>query len=142
MTNLINIGCKQNDEFFRYKMPKIELKHETNKTIIVNIDNIAKSLHINPIYIMQFFGYELGTISKYNNKNSNLSYINGCHRLDNLSKVLNKFIEIFILCKQCKLPETEMKIKTEKIKITCKACGYSTKLYNEHKLIGYICKHN
>ena len=46
---IVNISGQQNDIFYRYKMPKLEIKIERKgrsmKTVLVNICGIAKALH-------------------------------------------------------------------------------------------------
>jgi len=45
----ININRKINDMFCRYTMPKLQIKIEGMKTILVNISTIGKDLHRSPI---------------------------------------------------------------------------------------------
>merc|ERR1712194_621625 len=55
----------------------------------------------------------------------------------------DKFIEKYVLCVGCKLPEVDMVVNSKKglVVATCKACGWSGKLDNEHKLATYIVKY-
>merc|ERR1711920_890552 len=49
-------------------------------------------------------------------------------------------IERYVLCIGCHLPEIDMVVKKGMIVATCKACGWSGELDNQHKLAGYIVK--
>lgn len=51
----------RNDSFYRYKMPSIELKHETNFTVIVNLSKIAHSLKRPISDLEKFFKHHLKT---------------------------------------------------------------------------------
>jgi translation initiation factor 5 len=65
--------------------------------------------------------------------------VNGKHESGDLQKILEKFIELFVLCPNCKLPELKMSVKQQtKIKIHCAACGHNGLLPTSHKLTGYI----
>lgn len=101
--------------------------------------DIAKALHVDPGYPTKFFGIELGAQSKYN-VGTERAIVNGCHNAPDLQKMLEKFIEIFVLCPTCKLPEIKMKIKSKTIKIDCAACGHNGVLQTAHKLLTYILK--
>ena len=114
------------DVFERYKMPQpiIRFKYQGkyNQTYISNITKISKSLHINPMVVVKYFGSHLNTQSKLIN-DCELS-LRGNFRSDILKNSLKNFIEKFILCKKCNLPELEFKVKRKNLQMRCKACGY------------------
>jgi translation initiation factor 5 len=138
----VNIGGSNDDASYRYKMPRLVTKIEGRgngiKTVIVNMSDIAKALHIDPSYPTKFFGVELGAQSKYDKANDK-AVVNGAHNAKDLANLLTKFIEIFILCPNCHLPETTMTVK-KGIKVDCAACGYNDVLRTDHKLSTYILK--
>lgn len=88
---------------------------------------------------MKYFGIELGAQTKYN-KSTERCIVNGAHGGQDLAKLLTKFIDQFILCPTCKLPELKMSVGKRDLKISCDACGYSGVLNTPHKLAGYIQK--
>ena len=53
------------DPFYRYKMPslvvKVEGKGNGIKTVILNLDDVARSLGRPSIYLMKYFSCKLGT---------------------------------------------------------------------------------
>jgi len=57
-----------------------------------------------------------------------------------LQKLLDKFIKLFILCPNCHLPETALKVRKDLIKVDCAACGHNGNLEGKHKLATYIVK--
>lgn len=140
---MINIGGDASDASYRYKMPKLVTKVEGRgngiKTVIVNMVDIAKSLHCDPAYPTKFFGIELGAQSKYNDKTER-AIVNGCHDQTDCAKMLDKFIDLFILCPTCRLPEIKMNVKKSSIKIDCAACGHNGMLPTKHRLLTYILK--
>merc|ERR1712146_9071 len=50
------------------------------------------------------------------------------------------FIEKYVLCQKCHLPEIDMKIKKGDILAHCAACGWSGELDGNHKLAAFITK--
>ena len=57
-----------------------------------------------------------------------------------LQDKLSVYIEKFVLCPACKLPETSYKIKSEIIYHNCLACGAREMCDMQHKLTTYILK--
>lgn len=137
----VNIPRIITDDFYRYTMPilkvKIEGKGNGIRSLIPNINEIVKALNRNVDHISKFFEYELGTQSKINN---NGLMIRGKHSAEVLATILDKFIDIYILCCKCQNPETLLHPKKDKIISKCKACGNVFKIDRTHKLTDYIIK--
>lgn len=51
-----------------------------------------------------------------------------------------RFIEKYVLCPVCHLPEIRIKVKKDSITSTCRSCGKVSKLDSVHKLATYILK--
>lgn len=139
----IGVGDKvKNDRSYRYKMPALQTKIEGRgngiKTVIVNIVDVSKALHINPEYTTKFFGIEYGAMSSYDKK-TDKAVINGAFQASEMQKTLEGFISNFILCPNCKLPEIRMTVKSS-IKIDCAACPFNGPLPTTHKLASFIIK--
>jgi translation initiation factor 5 len=139
----VNIGGDSRDMNYRYRMPvlvtKVEGRGNGIKTVIVNMVDIAKALHIHPAYPTKFFGIELGAQSKFNVATER-AIVNGCHQAGDLQKILERFVQQFILCPNCKLPELKMSVKSASIKIECAACGHASVIKSAHRLVGYMTK--
>jgi translation initiation factor 5 len=135
---MLNIR-QNNDPNYRYKMPKMVIKQE-RQLKITNLSELAKSLHTKPKYIIKYFGYELGTSSNYSSTEST-GILNGNYSYELLKELLYSFIDKFIVCPECDLPETKLKLNSDntKLKMKCDACGHRCKIKN-HKLVDYIIK--
>lgn len=118
---------------------KIEGKGNGIKTVVANLPSVAQSLARPPSYVIKFFGFELGAQTNTNPKDDRW-IINGAHQADKLQESLDTFINKFVLCKDCKNPETEFVIKDGRILLDCKACGQRTAVDLRHKLSGFILK--
>jgi translation initiation factor 5 len=143
MAQTINIRRDVSDPFYRYKMEKIQSKIEGKgngiKTVIPNLASVAQSLARPPNYVIKYFGFELGAQTNKDPKDDRW-IINGAHDAAKLQDHLDGFINRFVLCKQCKNPETDLKFKDGHIILDCKACGQRTEADLRHKLSSFILK--
>jgi len=143
---MLNIPSSVVDPSYRYKMPRLISKKESrgtgSKTCIMNMGDVAGALKRNPIYCVKFFGYELGASTSYTNKKGEgeRTIINGHHDTEVFQGLLDKFIEKYVLCQNCSLPEMDMRVKKDSIVGSCKACGCKTGLDMGHKVATLIVK--
>ncbi len=140
---IINIAGSTpvDDPEYRYKMPsvfgKIEGRGNGIKTVIPNISEVALALHREPGEVNKFFGTELGAQTTYN-ADTDRAVVNGAHTDQVLQEAIKKYIDVFVLCPQCGLPETDYKIKSGCIYHKCMACGNKEMVDMNHKLCTYI----
>ncbi|CAF3574421.1 unnamed protein product [Rotaria sordida] len=80
------------------------------KTVLVNVSAVAKALHRSLVYITKYFGFELST-SVEMNVTLNRYIIKGAYNQEKLQDLLDDFINKFVLCRYCGIPETELKKK-------------------------------
>ena len=129
------------DPEYRYKMPtvygKIEGKGNGIKTVIPNISDVGLALKREAGEVNKFFGCELGAQTTYN-ADTDRAVVNGAHDDRILQQMMHKYIELFVLCPNCRLPETEYKIKSGAIYHKCMACGSKDMVDMSHKLCTYI----
>ncbi|SOV23615.1 eukaryotic translation initiation factor 5, putative [Plasmodium sp. DRC-Itaito] len=139
----VNIPRDRNDPNYRYKMPKLISKIEGRgngiRTNISNMGEIARSLKRPPMYPTKFFGCELGTMVKFE-ENEEKAIVNGAHKEKDLVNILDKFIEMYVLCPHCLLPETDIVVKKGILICKCNACGNIGELNNSHKIATYMIK--
>jgi len=137
----VNIGGTANDRSHRYKMPKLIAKVEGRgngiKTRIVNMADIAKALHVPPAYPTKFFGFELGAQSRWTEA-TQAAIVNGAFTAKDLQETLDGFVQLFVLCPGCGLPELDMAVKKGSVIGKCSACGESCSIGGTHKLGKYI----
>merc|ERR1711977_547763 len=62
------------------------------------------------------------------------------HDTSTCQQLLDKFIDLYVLCDNCHLPEIDLYVKKGVIQGACKACGWRGDLDNMHKLATYIQK--
>jgi len=148
MSSTKNIGGSASDKYHRYQMPELQLKVEkpgTNgqRTVVLNIDLVCKSLKVPPEWLSKFWGYELAGQSQFTQTEHGgrtACTIMGNHSRVQVEKVLEKFIQLYVLCPTCKLPETRISVKSKGAKVKCASCGYVAPLKTGHRLDNFILK--
>jgi translation initiation factor 5 len=139
----VNIRRDVADPFYRYKMERLQAKIEGKgngiKTVIVNLSNVADQLARPGNYVIKYFGFELGAQTNIDPKDDRW-IINGAHDASKLQDYLDGFINKFVLCKECKNPETVINLKDGKILMDCKACGKISTADPTQKLTAFILK--
>lgn len=126
-------------------LTKIEGKGNGIKTVIPNMTDVARALSRPPSYPTKYFGCELGAQTTLDEKKDRY-IVNGAHQADRLRELLFGFIDKFVLCGDCRNPETDLIIvknketRSEDIIRECKACGAQTAVDMRHKLTPFIVK--
>ena len=138
--SLINIGQgHENDPNYRYKMPAAVLdqrgRHSGFRTVITNGTLIAKALHTKPLYLCKYLGAEFGAPATLDDIGAFV--IRGAHTARSIAQHINKFIELFILCPKCRLPETTL-YSDKHVRVICNSCGYNEILRSAHKILAII----
>lgn len=134
----INISTST-DPFYRYKMPKIQCKHEGKgngvKTVLKNLKDVGKTLNRDPIDLLSFIASELSVCSLHKNEDFTVM---GTFSTERIQEVLSKFVKSHVTCDECGNPETDFVVKSGKkgssqLRKTCNACG-GTSDVKEHKI--------
>eukprot|EP01063_Lacrimia_lanifica_P001092 TRINITY_DN10515_c0_g2_i1.p1 TRINITY_DN10515_c0_g2~~TRINITY_DN10515_c0_g2_i1.p1 ORF type:complete len:307 (+),score=131.12 TRINITY_DN10515_c0_g2_i1:59-979(+) len=133
---------KKDDQFYRYKMPALQIKIEGKgngiKTVLPNMEQIAVRLERDPDYPMKFFGSDLGAAAKHEDDKW---IVMGKHEQDRLQASLFMYIERFVLCKACRNPETRTVVDEKKdVWLQCRSCGKETPVDPKEKLLNLIVK--
>ncbi|KAK6079188.1 domain found in IF2B/IF5 [Seiridium cupressi] len=144
MVELLAINPKREaDRFYRYKMPRLQVKVEGKgngiKTVVVNLSTIAQSLARPGGHVIKWFGLDLGAQTNMDPPDDRW-IINGAHDGETLQKSLFVFIEKYVLCDDCGNPETDLTIKDDVVRKDCKACGARSKPLVHSNLINFILK--
>merc|ERR1712187_974279 len=95
-----------------------------------------------PQYIMKWFGTELCASSAYTDKvgEGERAIAKGHVDAQQFQKSLDGFIEKYVCCAYCHLPEISMAVKKGSVVGRCLACGWAGYLDNSHKLGAFIVK--
>jgi len=143
---MCNIPSTCTDANYRYKMPclvtKIEGRGNGIKTNVCNMGDVARAVHQPPQYTLKWFGFELGAQTTYTNKEGEgeRAIITGAHDTKTFQELMDKFLDRYVLCRNCHLPEIDSTVKKGSIMAKCKACGEAYEVDPLHKLSSFIAK--
>jgi len=138
------------DVFDRYKMRQLFVqivgKGKMIRTSLLNVDDVAHDLKVEPEYIGAYFGYELGAQSKYDGKKPDRERgsISGEHDSSMLSSLMSKFIKEIVLCTNCGLPENTLSLdrKSSEVYGRCSGCGNASTVQPANpKFAKYMVSH-
>jgi translation initiation factor 2 beta subunit (eIF-2beta)/eIF-5 len=128
----------ENDFFYRYKMSKVVLVQEKTKNRLTNLRQISDEIKTPHDIFIKFLNYFIGMKLK----EDGTSYIISNNiSIDVIRNAIYTYIEYFVLCYHCKLPE--VKIKRRKCTLHCDACGkVSEILISSHtqKILEYLSR--
>jgi translation initiation factor 5 len=133
----ININRKSDDIFYRYKMPDIKVRQAGKGngcyTFIDNIEDICKSINTPSIILLNYIARVLG--SNFNDKKQTIT---GHYTYNQMLNIMYDYIDYFVLCNRCTIPELTPKIVGDKKKkslfYSCSACGKEYNLYSDTKI--------
>ena len=140
----MNINHNIEDTDYRYKMPELEVRlagrGNGSYTILDNIDRVSESLCTPTIILLNFIARSIGSSSNENKKT-----ITGHYNVEQLTKHIYNYIDYFVLCNKCTIPELIPTIigkkKRKKLQMTCSACGKNTILESSAKLHNKTIEH-
>jgi len=104
----------------RLDIPQIKGALSGNKTIISNLDVIAKAVRRDLQHVFKFFLRELATTGDL--KGTEAIFV-GKFRPDMLNNKVEKYIKEFVLCPQCGKPDTHLEKADAATLLICEACG-------------------
>lgn len=135
MPRMINVGGEAGDAYYRYKMPAIETKNG----VVTNLAEVAKSLRVDPLVLLKFFSVELGVATSFGGGRAR---VRGRPTAAALQALVGRFVESFVLCRRCHLPETSFVAggRGGGVVARCFACGHSAPLPHRHRVTKFIAR--
>ena len=142
--NLINIRGDSDDPYERYKMPMLLVnmknKGQFNDTTISGLGPVAKSLKVNEECLTKWFSSNLKTQGRVS---ESTLILKGAFDYDRIEQSLREFINTYVLCEKCNLPELIYLSNDKKKKMIsrCQACGHRSKLNCNDNIWKIFLKH-
>jgi len=104
----------------RFEIPRIMANIEGTKTIISNFTQIASYLRRGPDHLQKYLLKELAAAGK---RDGDRLILNRIVPYSSINEKINQYAKDFVICRECKKPDTEI-IKDGKFAfIHCLACG-------------------
>jgi len=107
-------------EHKRLEIPKPRSSTIGVRTIIYNFKEICDTLRRDPHHLMKFLSGELATAGTL--EDSRVIF-QGKFSHDTLDRLIQRYIDDFVTCRVCKLPDTRI-VKEKRFQfLICEACG-------------------
>ena len=111
---------KDISERARWTMPEPEILLEGNQTILRNFSSIVDSMDRDPNHVYQFLINELGTSGTQENTRILLK---GRVPPKRIKEKIVAYVKNYILCGQCRAPDTRFIKEDRTTLLKCQACG-------------------
>ncbi|MAG53055.1 MAG: translation initiation factor IF-2 subunit beta [Nanoarchaeota archaeon] len=121
---LLEKGIKElpsiSQEKDRFEIPKVKGHIEGNKTILINFTQIASTLRRDPDHLLKFLLRELATPGNLDEKRLVLGRKISSSQIN---EKIESYAKIFVLCKECGKPDTQIMKEGKANILRCTACG-------------------
>lgn len=115
-SKLPNLSVERSD----FVIPVADVLTEGNKTIIRNIAIIADTARRNAADIARYIGKEFSV--PVNIEEQRL-LISGRFPGEEINRRIKKYFELYVVCKECKKPDTHLDQAEKGMYLICEACG-------------------
>jgi translation initiation factor 2 subunit 2 len=103
----------------RFIVPAAKVTPLGKKTLVTNFGDISDALNRDPDTVMKYLLHELGTAGRSEGRVT----LNGTFQAQDIDAAVKKYVENFIMCKVCHLPDTQLLKEGKHAFIRCEACG-------------------
>ncbi len=103
-----------------FVIPDAEVLNEGTKTIIRNIALIADKARRNGIDIAKYLGKEFSVPINFEEQRL---IMNGKFPADEINRRIKRYFEIYVICRECKKPDTHLENAEKGMYLICEACG-------------------
>lgn len=105
----------------RFEMPVAESFQQGNKTIVRNFSSILKAINRDSRHAIKFIAKDTATNAVIDD--SGRLVLNGKFSSMQINDLIKNYITQFILCPECKRPDTKVVEKQGVRMLKCEACG-------------------
>ena len=104
----------------RFEIPKLNVMVIGNRTNISNFVKTIKDLRRDSTTVLKYFSKELATSGEI--KGTQAEFI-GKFGVIEINKKFKRFLDEFVLCKECSKPDTTIQKDGRNFFLKCEACG-------------------
>jgi len=106
----------------RFEIPNINVyvARRARRTFVNNFMEISSALNRDPHHLMKFLTNEMATAGSIDGTKATFQ---GRFMKDTLKRLLNSYVENFVICPVCKRPDTKITKEKRFFFLECDACG-------------------
>jgi len=105
----------------RFDVPDPEVRQEGNATVYENFQSTVKRLDRREDHVLKFLQSELGTSGHIDE--SGRVRLTGEFNQRRVQDALDEYVEEFVRCSECGLPDTKLEREQGALILRCEACG-------------------
>ncbi|MFB6105718.1 MAG: translation initiation factor IF-2 subunit beta [Halobacteriaceae archaeon] len=105
----------------RFEVPDPEVRKEGNVTVYENFRATLDRLDRDADHVLKFLQDELGTSAQIDE--SGRARLTGSFGADRVEGVLDEYVETYVRCPECGLPDTHLEREQGALLLECDACG-------------------
>ncbi|MEM4259699.1 MAG: translation initiation factor IF-2 subunit beta [Candidatus Woesearchaeota archaeon] len=111
----------------RFIIPQVSGHLEGNKTVINNFFQIASAINRDPDHLLKYLLKELATPGEFKKQ---LLVLGSKVPSQRINEKIEKYIQEFVICKECGKPDTKLSKEEGVYFIKCQACGARHSIYS------------
>jgi len=104
----------------RFKVPELEVLYEGKTTVLRNFGDVVDAINRKPAHLMAYLLREVGTAG---NQEARRALFKGRVPLKQLEGRINNYVDLFVLCSECRRPDTKLVKDGRTLVLECEACG-------------------
>jgi len=112
----------------RFEMPKVEGRFEGKKTVITNFFTVASKLRRDSGHLQKYLSKELAAAGVVD---GDRLVLNKKVPSAKINPKIEQYAKEFVICKECKKPDTELVKEGRLTYLHCLACGAKHSIYSK-----------
>lgn len=105
----------------RFEVPDPEVRTEGNVTVFENFQALLSRLDREESHVLKFLQDELGTSAQIDERGR--ARLTGEFDRKRMGQVLDEYVDTYVLCPECGLPDTSITREQGAELLECDACG-------------------
>ena len=105
----------------RFEVPDPNVRPEGNVTVFENFQEVLDRLDREDRHVLKFLQDELGTSAQIDERGR--ARLTGEFDQDRVSAVIDEYVDTYVLCPECSLPDTKLAREQGAELLLCEACG-------------------
>ena len=104
----------------RFEIPKVEIRIEAKNTYITNFNKIINTLNRDRKHFIGVFLRKVGTMGEIRGQQL---FLKGIYKEQVLNRLIEQYSKLYVLCRICNKPDTNIQREGKKNYLKCTACG-------------------
>ncbi|RLG70408.1 MAG: translation initiation factor IF-2 subunit beta [Methanobacteriota archaeon] len=104
----------------RFELPEVKLLIQGNQTVIQNLRSVANAISRDPDHLAKYLLREMATAGRVDGQRL---IFQGRFTREVVEERLKRYVEEYVLCHECKKPDTKIVKEGRYHLLKCEACG-------------------